>query len=221
MTTTSGDPLVFIILFFVFLALSIYLFIYNKKKSNLMLSIAQRHGMKFYEADSLGIEEKLNEHFAVEKWSEKEILRSFSKVKDVIEIECNTYLFRCQELLCLNKYRTEHISNFYRIAICFPVHDNLSVYLRLTNKNAYYHYAYGNPGDRNNEQILLKIENNLKELLNILNIKKVNYLSVSFNKGLGLVYFEHRIAGGESKDDIEKLIVISNKIRVMLADCQF
>ncbi len=196
MTTSQGDPRVFLILGAVFLALAIYLLLIKKKNSSVFRKFASTHGMRFSGKDAQSIEKEINALF---KREDKALVRSFSSISNLIT-DGVINLFSCLELIDRNPYRSAKINTHSRVIAFFLFGYNFETSFRVSGSKVYMDYTSGTPME--------------SEIARILTERGDSQYVVSFasSKGKAILYLEQKIEGAVNEKMLEDLYNLAQEV---------
>ena len=206
--STSGDPAVFYILIPIFLALGIYLIIYNKKKSSMFRSISAARGMSYQNKDDGQIERMLSDKIKIE---EQNYVRTISNVKDIIQ-HGEIHIFRCTELLDLYKWGNPQNTHHQRVVLFFNVPQDASLFFFVNPEKREYKSMYPANKNLNEDRFFKSIKTQIEKY------PPPHPISVTLSRGAAFIYLEPMIAGGEKKTDIDYLFNLGEKLKEVTAD---
>ncbi len=201
--TTHGDPKVFFILVPLFLALCIYLIIYNKKKAAFLKKFSTSRGLQYRPKDNGRLEDDLSSKLEIK---EPGYVRTVFGIKDIIRYD-SIRIFRCTELLDLDRYGTPQNTHFHRLALTFDLPEEVSLFFLFDPKRR----EYRQPGP---QKINLEGNRTFQAVKSCLGEMPPPYpLSVTFSRGLVFLYLEPLMVGGEQEKDVEYLLELGKKLK--------
>jgi hypothetical protein len=204
--SASGDTTVFFILLPIFVAVGIYLIIYNKKKSAVFRNFCSARGLRYQKKDDGQIEKALTEKLRIE---EPNYTRAISGVKDIIRYG-EILIFRCTELLDLYKYGNPQTTHFPRAALSFEAPHDASLFFIFFPKTGEYKSFY--PPDKNlNED---KYFQNIKSILP--DLPPPHPVSITLSRGTAFIYLEPLVVGREKESDLDYLLNLGKKLKDVL-----
>lgn len=200
--TSSGDPKVFLILIPTFLAVGIYLIVYNKKKSALFKKYSVKKGLSYQKKDVGKIEEYLSDKIRIE---EPNYIRTISGVKDILRYD-DMIIFRCTELLDLYKYGNAQNTHFPRVALSFNVAPEASLYFWMDPKKGVYKSQYPPGKNLDKDKYFQTIKAQIEKF------PPPHPISVTYSRGTAFIYLEPLMVGRIQESDIEYLFELGKKL---------
>ncbi len=198
----QGNPLVWFILIFAFLAVGIHLFIYSKKRRSMLKGFSQSRGLHYTPDDHGRLETELNRKLALD---ESGLVRSFMKIKDIVS-DGEISLFRCIELLDLNPYGTVASPHQNHICVSLEVPVVINLFF-ITNKEGHTNNIY--PKDKNlfEDTFFLQLQPLIEQ-----NLPKES-VTISFRRGRAIIYLNPLVVGGEKEEDLDYLLSLGKAIK--------
>lgn len=196
----EGNPgLVFAILVPLFLAVGVYLIVYNLRRRRLLRSFAGAKSLPYRPADDGTLEHRLNSAFRLEGSGR---VRAFSRIRDIVE-NGPLRLFRVTELLDLNPHGQAPSTHFGRIAVLVTVEAQPPAFATFEPGAEGWRRR---PRGEASEEPLKAVEKLL------LQCPPRHPLTVTFAGASALLYLEPFRVGGESLEDVECLHELGRRL---------
>jgi len=202
----NSDQTVFYILIPIFVAVGIYLIIYNKKKSALFKNFSSARGLQYQKKDDGQIERALTEKVKIE---ESNYVRAISGVKDIVRYG-EILIFRCTELLDLDKYGKPQTTHFPRVVLSLNAPQDASVFFIFFPKTGQYKSCY--PTDKNLDED--RHFQNIKSLLR--ELPPPHPVTITLSRGTAFIYLQPLVVGGEKDRELDYLLNLGKKFKGVL-----
>ena len=198
----QGNPMVWLILIILFLAVGVHLMIYSSKRRKMLKKFAQKNNLKPVSQDNNDLEIQLNKKLAIK---ENGFLRTFMKIKDIIG-DGEVFLFRGIELLDLNPYGNPETTHQNHIYISFDVPEKIDLFF-IMDKNSKVINLYPKDKELEKDEYFKKIKHIIQKQTNKKNI------TVSIGGGKALLNTNPLVTGKETEEDLKYLLVCGKAIK--------
>ena len=196
----SSNPIVFMILVPLFMAVGLYLIWYARRRKKMLQVFSKMNNLPIRPEHKETLQKTLDSCFSLKHTN---LVRSFAQLSSIID-GGSIWLFRAVELLDLNPHARSYSTHFPRIAALFNVSTNHDEFFIL-GKSMNAEQKLPDSGMPSSD-----LTDITKQIAASCNTR--HPLSITFTHGHGLIYFEPLITGGETLSDIECLYCIAKKM---------
>lgn len=201
----SGDVWVFWALGAAFLAVGVHLFLFGRRRRKMLHRFARGHALSYDPDPSDALEEEMNRAFRLD---EVGFVRAFMRVRDTVG-DGRIRVFRCVELLDLDRWGSGQNPHHNRIAALFPADPALR-HWSMHGRDA--HRLDGVvPKGHMDPAVSERVEATLSEH------PPRCPISLTVSGGLGLLYLEPTMVGSETEADVEYLFTLADELARRLA----
>ena len=195
---------VFLILTPIFVLVGVWLFLYSRRRSQLVKRFAVSRGLLYRQEDDGTLEQSLNRAFSLQP----PLGRSFYAIRDIVEGSRIT-LFRATEALDLSHYGMPQNTHFSRIAVLLATEWDEELYFLAKSPQAVTPIFPKDTGQIATDTVF----NQLKQLIK--DYPPPHLLSVTVMRGHVLLYLEPTLTGSEKETDLNYLFDLAKKIKAV------
>lgn len=202
MVTTSGNILYFYIFLGVAVAILIHLYFYGRRRRAMLQKFARDNGLKYSAKDiNDQLADDLTENLQFEDYGRA---RGFSRIRD-IGSDGEVSIFRCIQLLDTEKYGDLKETHNNSVCVSFNVPEALDLFVLYQGERFF------NALSRRQK---IKDQKTLQLVREVIgSFPPKHTLSITLQKGRGLLFLYPLVTGSEKYSDLEYLFALGHRLK--------